>query len=421
MRTLLAVFLCIVISLPAAGSAQLTFLIEGQPTRIAWPASAFPISYSVATSAAQKIPNAEAVIARSFKSWSDTPGSVVKFQTAGVAPLQAGKDGVNSISVNDELFSAAGFLAFTTTWFDDNGVIQESDIQVDGSILADTPKLEGLIEHEIGHLLGLDHSAVISSTMYPFVASNGLSGLDSDDSVAIASMYRAPDFASTRGVFRGTVSGSTGPLFGAQVVAVNEHGTPVSSGLTGRDGSFEISGVPAGNYRLYVEPLDGPVDPRNLSGVWREASAGEFRTEFLRPTETIAMQSGATLDGLEIRSAGLSAINPKWIGTFPAGTRDVQLGSTVSTVRAGETISIAVGGDGFVGGLTEFEILNDGFTRVSDIGYGPNYAWATYQIAPNTPSGSLVIVARNGDDTATLTGGLRVLSPQNSARRRPAR
>lgn len=421
MRSVLAGFLCLLVALPASAAAQLTFLIEGQPTRIAWPQSAFPISYSISTSATQKIANAEAMIGRSFSSWSEVPGSVVKFQAGGVAPLQAGRDGINSISVNDELFSSAGFLAFTTTWFDDNGVIQESDIQIDGSILADAPKLEGLIEHEIGHLLGLDHSAVISSTMYPFVASNGLSGLDSDDKVAIASIYRAHDFASTRGVFRGTVTGSTGPLFGAQVVAVNEHGAPVSSGLTNRDGTFEISGVPAGNYRLYVEPLDGPVDPRNLSGVWREARAGEFRTEFLRPTETIAMTSGATLDDLEIRSAGLSAINPKWIGTFPAGTRDVQLGSTVSTVKAGETISIAVGGDGFVGGLTEFEILNDGFTRTSDIGYGPNYAWATYRIAPNTPSGSLVIVARNGDDTATLTGGLRVITPQTSARRRPAR
>lgn len=421
MRPLLAGLLAALIALPASASAQLTFLVNGKATPIAWPVEAFPIQYAVASSATQKIADGQAVIGRSFQSWSSIPESRVSFGSGGVADLRAGKNGINSISVNDELFASAGFLAFTTTWFDDAGVIQESDIQIDGPILGDSAKLEGLIEHEIGHMLGLDHSAVVSSTMYPFVASNGLSGLESDDRIAIASLYPQADFDATRGLFRGSVSGSTGPLFGAQVVAVNASGSPVSSGLTKPDGTFEIRGVPPGSYRLYVEPLDGPVDPRNLSGVWRDASASEFRTEFLTPTEAIEIQAGQVRENLEIRSSGPSAINPKWIGTFPAGTRDVQLGSTVSTVRAGETISIAVGGDGFIGGMTDIEILSRGFTRISDFGYGPNYAWATYRIAPDTPAGSVVIVARNGDDTATLTGGIRVQAAQNGSRRRPAR
>lgn len=422
MRPLLGALLSILVALPASAATQLTFIIDGAPTPIAWPAGAFPIEYAVASSATAKIANGEAVIGRSFETWSTVPGSKVDFRSGGTRPLQAGRDGVNSISVNDELFASAGFLAFTTTWFDDSGVIQESDIQIDGSILGDRPKLEGLIEHEIGHLLGLDHSAVVSSTMYPFVASNGLSGLDSDDRIAIASIYPSPDFEATRGVFRGSVFGSTGPLFGAQVVAVNDAGSPVSSGLTNREGRFEIRGLPSGSYRLYVEPLDGPVDPRNLSGVWREAETSVFRTEFLRPTERISLGPGEVHDNLQISSSGPSSINPKWIGTFPAGTRDVQLGSMVSVVRAGETISIAVGGDGFIGGLTEIDILSGGFTRVSDIGYGPNYAWATYRIAPDTPGGSVVVLARNGDDTAMLTGGVRVqAAAPNGSRRRPAR
>lgn len=421
MRPLLAVVLAALVALPASASAQLTFLLKGKATPIAWPAEAFPIQYSVASSATQKIANGEAVIRGSFEAWSSVPESRVSFGSAGVADLKAGKNGINSISVNDELFASAGFLAFTTTWFDDAGSIQESDIQIDGSILADRAKLEGLIEHEIGHMLGLDHSAVVSSTMYPFVASNGLSGLDSDDRIAIASLYPQADFDATRGVFRGSVWGSTGPLFGAQVVAVNAAGSPVSSGLTSPNGTFEIRGVPSGSYRLYVEPLDGPVDRRNLSGVWRDASASEFRTEFLGPTAPIDLQPGQVHENLEIRSSGPSTINPKWIGTFPAGTRDVQLGSTVSTVRAGETISIAIGGDGFIGGLTDIEILSGGFTRASDFGYGPNYVWATYRIAPDTPAGSVVIVARNGEDRATLTGGIRVQAAQSGSRRRPAR
>ena len=68
------------------------------------------------------------------------------------------------------------------------------------------------------------------------------------------------------GAIQGTVTSSQGfPLDGVNVRAVNVDNTNVQisafSGvgpnLTFRDGEFRIDGVPAGNYRILIEKLDG--------------------------------------------------------------------------------------------------------------------------------------------------------------------
>jgi hypothetical protein len=68
------------------------------------------------------------------------------------------------------------------------------------------------------------------------------------------------------GAIQGTVTSSQGfPLNGVHVRAVNVDDTNIQisafSGigpnLTFRDGEFRIDGVPAGNYRILIEKLDG--------------------------------------------------------------------------------------------------------------------------------------------------------------------
>ena len=51
--------------------------------------------------------------------------------------------------------------------------------------------IEGVMVHEVGHLLGLGHSNVSGSTMYPSVAScnNGPASLENDDRAAITDLY----------------------------------------------------------------------------------------------------------------------------------------------------------------------------------------------------------------------------------------
>jgi hypothetical protein len=69
--------------------------------------------------------------------------------------------------------------------------------------------------------------------------------------------------------------------------------------------------------------------------------------------------------------------------------------------------------------MTQFRILGDGFSRISEFQYGPNYVWATFLVAPETPPGSFVLLAESGQEAATLTGALRVENGTNAGRRRP--
>ena len=51
--------------------------------------------------------------------------------------------------------------------------------------------IEGVMVHEVGHLLGLGHSNVTGSTMYPSVAAcnNGPATIETDDKAAITDLY----------------------------------------------------------------------------------------------------------------------------------------------------------------------------------------------------------------------------------------
>ncbi|MEO8215835.1 MAG: matrixin family metalloprotease [Acidobacteriota bacterium] len=427
----LAPALILVTLLPVALSAstRLTYLIKpdpsatsSTPTSLFWPKASFPIPYRIDPSAATMLPDGQPSIDRAFQKWASVPDSYVRFRADGVSAARAGEDGVNSISVSSDLFANSGFIAYTTTWFDNAGTLREADIQIDASAAADMQKLDGLVEHEIGHLLGLDHSGVVSATMYPFVSPNGVADLDMDDRIAIASLYPGDGFAASTAVIRGSVSGSTGPIFGAQVVAYDSTGAPVSSCLSKTDGSYELAGLPPGTYSLYVEPLDGPVSPGNLSGLWQTAADKPFRTEFLA-SQTISVTSGGVYENVALRGDSPTTLNPKWIGSFPPAGNAIQLGSTAVSVSAGQTIAIAVGGDGMVGGMTEFRPLNPKVQRVSEFQYGPNYVWATFKVAPDIQSGSVVLLVSSGNEEAALTGGLRVTGSAGGGggRTRPVR
>jgi hypothetical protein len=51
--------------------------------------------------------------------------------------------------------------------------------------------IEGIMVHEVGHVLGLGHSTVTGATMYPSVSAcnNGPASIAADDSAAIADLY----------------------------------------------------------------------------------------------------------------------------------------------------------------------------------------------------------------------------------------
>ena len=396
-------------------AVHLMYVVNGAPVPVAWPANAFPIRYVVESRVDQSFP--KGVIDNAIHDWTAVDDANISFQNGGVVTgAKAGKDGQNSITFVDDLFANQNFLAVTTNWYDNSGRVSEADIQIDPSVVSQGYNLQHLVEHEVGHLLGLDHSGVLSSVMYPFVGRGGIAQLDSDDRVGIANLYPRNDPATTTAKFIGKVTGDDGGVYAAQVVALNDMDEPVATVLTDNQGEFEIDGVPPGTYQLYAEPLDGPVDVRNLAGIWQTAKTVSFPTSFAGGGP-LHVEAGRIYGNLVVNASGTTTLNPRWIGITAAGNSNIGLSCMPVTVSPGQSVNIAVGGDGFTSGMTTFEIPNPSFQRVSDFTYAGNYMMATFNVSPTAPSQSLVILVKSGRDEAALTGALRV-SSQN--RTRPA-
>ena len=393
---------------PAFAAVRLTYQLNGTPTVVSWPASAFPISYAIDRRVVTGLGGSTEPIDHAFADWTTVADASISFRSAGVVDgAKAGQDGKNTITVTDDLYAGQKVIALTTNWYDDSAHIKEADIQIDPAVLGNAYNVQQVVEHEVGHLLGLDHSAVLSSMMYPYVGFGGVAALDSDDKVSIAAMY--PKASQGGALLQGRVYGDTGALYAAQVVALNDRDEPVATALTDTAGQFEMKGVPSGNYRLYAEPLDGPVDVRNLSGNWRSAKLVQFPTQFA-DGGTLRVDGGKVYGNLNVNAVGSTQLNPKWIGTFDPAKGNLSLNSTTVVLTPGQTTAIALAGDGFTSGMTTFDIPNPAVKRTSSFTYAGNYVYAMFTVANDAQPQSLVLFAKSGNDSAALTGALRIAS-----------
>ena len=212
-------------------------------------------------------------------------------------------------------------IGYTQVWFNsDNGNILESDIVLNDLDYAFTndpthttshrlvsfqnkPQvyLPNIITHELGHTLGLSHSANINSSML-YVEFLEQAKLGCDDWAGARHLY--PSETQGLGQLTGKIvnSGSEG-VAGVVVTAISkQRGIPISSVQTQQDGSFYFAALEAGSVSLQFQSFQGMSGaiPKAVQRNLRTSVCKESQSTHSFPTQFLTDRTGHFLKEIKI-------------------------------------------------------------------------------------------------------------------------
>jgi hypothetical protein len=290
-RVALLIVLTAAVALAPGLSAYLRFGVQvgNQVILLKW--AQLPVRYFITNRDVPGVtaPQLQTAVASAFATWSNVPTAQLSAQFAGIVNADpVNRDGVTVIGF--QFHSELDRVLGATTHNVDNitGAIIESDIFLNSNFAwsvapageAQRFDVQSISTHEIGHLLGLGHSALGETELRPdggrrvlgknavifpiaFPAGNVADRvLKPDDVAGISGTYPTSAFVSSLGSISGRVTLNNTGLFGAHVTAFNPStGALVGAFALDQQGTFSIDGLPPGVYVVRVEPLDdGDLD-----------------------------------------------------------------------------------------------------------------------------------------------------------------
>jgi uncharacterized protein (TIGR03437 family) len=341
-------------------SAGIQFLINDQiaPGQVS---TAVGAPFIVVTASSSPVAAVRAALA----TWSSVPGSGLKFlplkstkavhdsgdfqhvvsfastQDLSMLGFSPGKSiGAIAVAFNS-IAPADGMIASGVTA--KRGDIIDSDIVLNSSLPFSTDgstgyDIQGVLTHEIGHTLGLNHSGLLGAAMFPYssitTAGAGATALlnqrllSSDEAVFASSAYPASG-STGLGTLSGKVVATDGSAVKfALVTLVDGASRNTYNALTGADGSWSQQ-VQPGSYIVYTEPLTalsivqagniytstGSLDPAQVTSNFQPTILGGAAT----PTSvTVAAGNVANVPNLAV-TGGTSSLRLPFVAFGVAG------------------------------------------------------------------------------------------------------
>jgi predicted Zn-dependent protease len=357
-------------------------------------------------------------VMRSLRAWEEVAD--IEFVTdlsekQGISASGPTGDGVSLITLaqtpeNVLLFSKdPDRESAKTRIFYNKGVITEADIvlnpfqqfSTDGTY--GTFDLQATLTHEIGHLLGLRHSAVLGATMSESLPKNGTFGLPD----LTARLLSRNDIASIRDLYGfkgvdeaccGEITGRLTGVAGRSVKGIvrvwaeeTETGRVIAQSEVGADGIYRLGGLPDAAYSVFWQVRDD-------TGA---SASGELGSVEIEKGNSVLLNGRITQ---RLASPSLEYIG---INNF--------LANTAVPVRSGRDYRIYLGGPNLDPKSLGIQ-FNSSLIRVSsgadsrpDLGEATSVVSFVVSIGQDVPAGLYTIYAtgENGVKTS-LIGALKV-------------
>lgn len=264
-------------------------------------------------------------VAAGFATWSGVPTADVSGDFAGFVSAEPGLDDGTTVigfQARPDLDHVLGATSFTVD--DTTGDLLEADIFLNSAFAWSVAAagesgrydVQSIATHEIGHLLGLSHSALGETTlsggggrtvqakvavMFPIAYPAGNvrdRTLNADDEAGMSDVYGTLDGRRMLGSISGRVTLNGAGVFGAHVVAFNPNTGTSTGGFTlTSNGQYVIGGLPSGFYVVRAEPLDDA----DLDSFFDESSSVNIGFVPAYASKLLAVPAGGSAAAPDIR------------------------------------------------------------------------------------------------------------------------